>query len=66
MASPKVSAFRPDLPHLDGGKAGSPAEKIFRYGIEVRVSGFADEIKKDLHSGGISIIFALRQSRSKS
>ena len=42
------------------------AQEILGYGIGVRVFRSANEIKVDLHSGGISTVLALRHSRSKS
>ncbi len=51
---PEIGAIGPDFAHFAGAVAGGAAQKILGDGVGVRVFRFADEVKEDLHSGGIS------------
>jgi len=56
--------YGPDFAHFGGCVAAGAPQKILGHSVDVRVLRLADKVKRDLHSGGISSVLALRQRRS--
>jgi hypothetical protein len=61
---PEIRPVGPYFRHLRWRKTACPLDIVRSHRISVRIFGFPDVIKEDLHSAGTATSFASRQRRS--